>query len=342
VSAKPGAGQEWGSGFDPGAAKIVYRASAARFKATTQLLELAGHFGVPISEAKAHFIADLPKHPLQVRPSSQRTEYGQKLKGRRMSFKRTPRTDALEADIRELNEFFDGFELRGGTHRGFIRSFNKGDDPHFKWNMGGRLYSQGDDNFQLMKEANRLRMTIDGEAVCEIDIKASYLTIYLSWFRQPLDWSRDPDPYVLSGVTRDIAKAWFVATFGYDKHLQRWPKGVTKDYKERTGRKLGKDFPLKVVREKAIKKFPLMKNWGKQKRSWAELMFQESEAVVSTMLRLKREHQIPSLAVHDSLIVPMSKREVAKQLLSDEYFRVTGVRPKLEIGTATSSTNGTQ
>jgi hypothetical protein len=259
-----------------------------------------------------------------------------------MRFERTPLTDALEADVRELNEFFDGFELREGTHRGFIRSFNKGDDPHFKWNMGGRLYSQGDDNFQLMKEEDRLRMTIDGEAVCEIDIRASYLTIYHAWFGAELDLSRDP--YDLPGLGpegRDIAKTWFVATFGYDRHLQRWPKIATKDYRERTGRQLGKDFPLRVVREKAIKKFPVLENWGQHKGTWAELMFQESEALVATMLRLMREHQCPSLSVHDSLIVSISKREVAEQLLSDQYFRATGARPKLEIATAPRS-NGVQ
>jgi hypothetical protein len=320
------------SRWEAGGPEYVSRASAARFKATPQLLELAAYFGVPISEAKAHFIAALPKFPLQVRPSSRRNEYGQKLKGRRMRFERTPQTDALEAEVRELNEFFDGFELRGGTHRGFIRSFNKGDNPHFKWNMGGRLYSQGDDNFQLMKEEGRLRMTIDGEAVCEIDIRASYLTIYHAWFGAELDLSRDP--YDLPGFgpeARDIAKTWFVATFGYDRHLQRWPKIATKDYRERTGRQLGKDFPLRVVREKAIKKFPVLKYWGQRKGTWAELMFQESEAVVATMLRLMREHQCPSLSVHDSLIVPISKREVAKKLLSDEYLKATKAKPQLVV-----------
>jgi hypothetical protein len=320
--------------WDAGGPEVVSRARASRFRATPQLLELAAQFGVAVSDAKAHFIAGLPKQPLQVRRSSRRNEYGQKLRGSGMPLKRTPQTNALEAEVKELNEFFDGFDLRSGTHRGFIRSFNKGDDPHFKWNMGGRLYSPGDDNFQLMKEEDRLRMTIGGEPVCEIDIRASYLTIYLGWFDQQLDWARDPDPYDLPGVPRDIAKTWFVATFGYDKHLQRWPKEATRDYKERRGRNLGKDFPLKVVRQKALEKFPVLKNWGKQKGTWAELMYLESGAVVSTMLRLKRGHQVPSLSVHDSLIVPISKRKMAEELLSQEYFRVTKTKPQLETSTA--------
>jgi hypothetical protein len=200
--------------------------------------------------------------------------------------------------------------------------------------MGGRLYSQGDDNFQLMKEEDRLRMTIDGEPVCEIDIRASYLTIYHAWFDQHLDWARNSNPYDLPGVPQDIAKTWFVATFGYDKHLQRWPKEATRDYKKRKGRKLGKDLPLKVVRQKALEKFPVLKNWGKRKGTWAELMYQESAAVVSTMLRLKREYQVPSLSVHDSLIVPISKRKMAEELLSEEYFRLTKTKPHLETSMA--------
>jgi hypothetical protein len=226
-----------------GGPEVVSAASASRFRATNQLLELAVYFGIPVKEAKAHFIVGLPKRPLQVRPSSRRDEYGQKLKGRLMPFKPTPQTDALEAEVKELNEFFDGFELRGGTHRGFIRRFNKGDDPDFKWNMGGRLYSQGEDSFQLMNEKERLRMTINGEPVCEIDIRASFLTIYLAWFDQQLDWAHDPYEE-LAGVPRDVAKTWFTATFGHEKHLQKWPKEISKDYKvvctpfDRTGSSL--------------------------------------------------------------------------------------------------------
>jgi hypothetical protein len=111
-------------------------------------------------------------------------------------------------------------------------------------------------------------------------------------------------------------------------------KEATRDYKERTGHKLGKDFPLKVVRQKVLGKFPVLTNWGKRKGTWAELMYQEGVAVVSTMLRLKREHQVPSLSVHDSLIVPISKRKVAEELLSQEYFRATKTKPQLETSTA--------
>ena len=127
-------------GFDPGGAKLVQFGNASRFRATSDLLELATRFGVDPTAATDHFITDLPKHPLQLRSSAKRNEYGQKLRGKPMRFERTPQTERLETWTRELNEFFDQFELRGGTHRGFIRIFNQGDDPEFKWNLGGRLY----------------------------------------------------------------------------------------------------------------------------------------------------------------------------------------------------------
>jgi hypothetical protein len=44
--------------------------------------------------------------------------------------------------------------------------------------MGGRLYSYGEANNQQTELADRLKMTINGERVCEIDIRANYLTIF--------------------------------------------------------------------------------------------------------------------------------------------------------------------
>ena len=174
-----------------------------------------------------------------------------------MRFDPTPQTEELEAQLRELNEFFDQFQLQGGMHRGFNRIFNQGDLPDFDWNKGGRLYSHGPDNYQLLSSEHRLLMTINGEPVCEIDIRASYLTIFHAWFDEQLDLSSDP--YVLPDLgpeARNIAKLWFVATFGNDGHLTRWPEKIVRDYREQTGRRLGRDYPIKTIHEAAMKAFP--------------------------------------------------------------------------------------
>ena len=131
---------------------------------------------------------------------------------------------------------------------------------------------------------------------------------------------------------RDVVKLWFVATFGSDGHLTRWPTEIVADYRDKTGgRKLGIDYPLKVVREKAIEAFPVLAKWGQERNGWAKLMWEESVAMFFTMRDLMTKHSIPSLSIHDSIIVPLSGRTIAEQTLSDRYQWVTRVRPKLVV-----------
>ena len=60
-------------------------------------------------------------------------------------------------------------------------------------------------------------------------------------------------------------------------------------------------------------------------------MYVESEAIISTMLRLMRERGLVCLSVHDSIIVPLLERDAAVGILREEYRRAAGVEPKLMI-----------
>ena len=58
-------------------------------------------------------------------------------------------------------------------------------------------------------------MTINGLPGVEIDLRASYLTIFHAWHGVQLD--REKDPYVIPELgeeARDIVKLWVAATFG--------------------------------------------------------------------------------------------------------------------------------
>jgi len=89
------------------------------------------------------FEYDLPKQPLELRARKVGSFYtNTKPTGRPMEFERTPIAEQIESVVRKLNEFFAKQTLRGGSHEGYVRIFQNGDDPHFRWNMGGRLYSQ--------------------------------------------------------------------------------------------------------------------------------------------------------------------------------------------------------
>jgi hypothetical protein len=115
---------------------------ATRFRATPQLSGLSEEFGIPRGQAKRHFIRGLPSFPLVLKAASTRYA-GIKHSGRTMRFKHDDRTRRLEAEVHEINEFIDQHDLTGGTHRGYRRIFNCGDQEGFDWNRGGRLYSQG-------------------------------------------------------------------------------------------------------------------------------------------------------------------------------------------------------
>jgi hypothetical protein len=49
-------------------------------------------------------------------------------------------------------------------------------------------------------------------------------------------------------------------------------------------------------------------------------MWIESEIMIKTMLVLVRDHSIPSLSVHDSLIVPASKADLAAENISRSFW----------------------
>ena len=158
---------------------------AARFRATPELLRFCTEHGVVPTRALDHFELfeyDLPEHPVRLRARKLKNFFSStELVGKPMEFERTPVVEEMETSIHELNEFFAKHTLRGGLHQGYIRIFQNGDDPDFNWNKGGRLYSQPFvESYQVMSAKRRAKMTINGEPVAEIDISASYLTIFLS------------------------------------------------------------------------------------------------------------------------------------------------------------------
>ena len=228
--------------------------------------------------------------------------------------------------------------IEGGEHRGYIRIFQNGDQAGFDWNYGGRLYSQPPiANYQQMSKKARLKMKFNGEAVAEIDIRASYLTLFYAWHGRHLDPSSDP--YRLPGLgkdSREVAKLWMVATFGSPKPITRWPTALLKEYEEDHGKELDRKlYAVKLIREKALLLHPLMALWGEplggRVRTWADLMYLESVVITSTMMELMRDHGIPSLAVHDSLIVPQSAITIAATTLRARFQSVTQHEVQLTV-----------
>ncbi|MET4425674.1 hypothetical protein [Bradyrhizobium sp. RT3a] len=305
---------------------------AARFCATPALLAFCKERGIDPAKVYDHFEFeyDLPKEVLELRASKEVSYWStSRPPGKPMPFERDGATKAIEDNVRELNEFFAQHKLRGGSHHGYVRIFHNGDDPRFFWNMGGRLYSQHfSESYQVMSAEKRLKMTISGEPVAEIDIRASYLTIFLSLRGIQLP---EGDPYELPGLGpehRSAVKSWMVATFGNSKPIVRWPPRMLQKSPEL------KQHRVSTITKAALTKYPALETLGEPLSlgtyGWAGLMWFESGVMISTMLELKR-HQIPSLSVHDSLIVPAKSAEIARATLSESFLSRRGVTPLLKI-----------
>ncbi len=103
-------------------------------------------------------------------------------------------------------------------------------------------------------------MTIDGEPVCELDIRASFITIFHAQRGRPLQ--RDRDPYdLLSGggsEARDVVKAFIAATFGNSEMPTKWSAERVREFREETGKKLGQRYPIPLVRAAVAEAYPLL------------------------------------------------------------------------------------
>lgn len=195
----------------------------------------------------------------------------------------------------------------------------------FSFDRGGRLYSAGEKSYQSLKGEERLKMRIDGEDVVEVDIRASYLTILYAFHRQNFDGERDP--YLIPGLgaeARSAVKMFVAATIGNGSPLQSWSNRQARDYKAKTGQTLRKTWPIERIAKPVLAQHPVLTSLQRRikgrVRDWSDLMWVESQAIVTTMLDLQRTDRIPSYPVHDSLIVPKSKADRAVLFLKMHYY----------------------
>ena len=176
-------------------------------------------------------------------------------------------------------------------------------------------------------------MTLDGEPVVEIDIRASYLTLLHGLKGVPFD-AAERDPYDVTGLPRPVVKAWVTMTIGHTDWHKRWPTRVAEDLRDSGDGIDPKDYPVKQVAPLVLKALPILKDWPQQSVSCFDLMYLESEALIRTMLEMMRELNSPSLSVHDSIIVPTRWTKYACYILQRRYREVSGVKPYLQVNSA--------
>ncbi|ARR52215.1 hypothetical protein HY78_01440 [Rhizorhabdus wittichii DC-6] len=232
--------------------------------------------------------------------------------------------------INEINSFMADQDIRPFCHRAFYRTFNNGDITPYHYDKGGRLISMGD-SYQHLSQRDRRLITINGETTIELDIQGSHLTIA----RAKLGLKFDPaiDIYKIPGIPRSVVKQCVTMTLGKGSFHKDWPSEIVEDFLQKEVEADRIDLlakhPFDVVKAEVLKLAPFLTDLKKHKINWANLQFLESEAIVNTVHELATVHGVPSLPVHDSLIIPASQRAKAEEVLKRRFKEVVGIEPHL-------------
>jgi hypothetical protein len=304
-----------------------------RFRGTPKLLKIAKDHGVIIPEVLNHFYIefDMPSELVQLTKPAGAT-------------RDTGIAREMRSEVEELNAYFATHELDGARHIGWVRKFHGASPDKYMLNRGGRLYSQPPmpaTNYQNMPQQRRLELLMDGEPVSEIDISASYLTIFYAAHGKRIELDDAYGNIVgPDALDRAIVKFWVNASFGNRSLITKWSaelkKAFAKKHRENGWTIDSEKHSVRSVREKTLAFHPLLAQWGTQTApnmpwSYGHLMFSESRVIISSMLRLAREHNIPAAPVHDSLLVPRSREAIAYRILDEQFTKIIGVMPKLKL-----------
>jgi hypothetical protein len=298
---------DWGGG------QTVYNGKAPRHWPSATLLSLAVHHGVTPATIATDFGDVIPtKPPIVLKPVQLFA-----LKQRRQRDKLPLPLSKLGSDghrirqgIDEANTFAAEHEVRGCLPPRWYRVFVE------CLMLGGRWQAAGREGvYQVMREADRVsKITIDGEAVAEFDVKASHLSIMHGLLRLPLP---EGDPYDIPDIPRSVVKAWITATLGKGSPVRSWAKKAIKRDPElgnhdakHVGQLIGHRYPFMRDPARAVSGaagLDRLERIGPPERLLTHrLMAIEAAAMTGAIEYLRTSRGVLALPVHDSLIVPQS------------------------------------
>jgi hypothetical protein len=251
-----------------------------------------------------------------------RNEHGRKLPAERIDYEDTPQTKLMRGQMEHLNAFLNAqrIELDGEPQGAFTlrRQFTlrSPDDPH-TFNLHGRLYGGF---WQTLPKARRMGLRINGEPIADLDFagmfpRLGYLKLGLE---PPLG-----DPYDIPGLEghRDSAKAGLAALFSKASDMKQLPPEVK--------RGLPSGWTAKSFYAAVAAKHPaLVQLFGRDIA--LDFMFTDSTILVGAMMRLA-EKAIPSLPMHDGMMVPASAASQTKAAMLRASLKVAAANLPITV-----------
>ncbi len=270
---------------------------------------------------------------VKVRAPSQWVQ-GKRRRGRQIPIKRFERhtVGPLVQDMKTINDIMERQPLvgpDGAMWDSCCRQFNEGDETGLEWrSLGGRIYG----DWQNKPSNERLRFQLGGEPVCEIDLKACYLSMANLMADEPVILPADPYQaigFVCDQNTRELAKRLVNALLSKDGPITRFPRG-----KDGASFRSGFDIPKRLrvadYLSDIYSAFPFLKGFH---LDGLELMNRESELIIQSLVQLA-EVDVPAYPVHDCLICRRSDEvvvvSVLKKVMEQKFGGVVGLEVEVD------------
>jgi hypothetical protein len=234
----------------------------------------------------------------------------------------TDETDALRYEMSSINSYLRAatlsFEDDGGppvlcVHRDLIRHFKTMDADTQRFDLAGRLFGGW---WQELPSNRRHAIRIDGEPVADLDFASAFLR--LAYLEVGAKASTDDlyarIPGVNAELYRDGLKQIISAMLFRESPLVRIPSEL-KDH-------LPRNMTGSDIRSAVLAAFPEIADVF-ESGIGLRLMFRESQILVRG-LRLLAEMNVCGLGMHDGIMVPRSKAELAAHVMADASRAITG------------------
>lgn len=308
---------------------IVRGGDLTTYRLTSQALALVEDRGVHLADWGTHWRLKgdqsapiRTSSPLLTLRSTKQRVAGRKQDAQTLRIdNRDGRVGVILRDLEALNDFLAKQNIGNIGFLGLRRVFNDGDQKDYAWNKGGRYFSlPGGHSYELRSAKwRRSNITINSEAVDEVDLRASHLTLLHALLRKQFDTHRDP--YELPDFPRAAVKAWVSQAIGSSNPWpRRWSERAQADYEEeRPGRYLQDEYAIKEVGAYVTDRHPLLDDLRVCGLGPLDLMFHEAEIVRLAMEDLMLRQGIPVLPMHDAIIAPRSALQEAQEALKEAF-----------------------
>lgn len=225
-------------------------------------------------------------------------------------------TNKMREEVREYNRMISTTEINTNdielkfrydpSHILLKRVFN-GEG----WDGGGRFYGGF---WQTLPKEDRLKLKLDGESVVELDFCSLHPSIAYSLTGHLLAF----DPYQIEGCERDDVKKAFLVLFNC--HDRRQALNTIRSFGIKN---------VEQLLDRIEEEHELIANCFYNPAFGLMLQNTDSWICEKVLMRLMKQG-ILALPIHDSFLVKKSHEEALRRAMSDSFYELFCVRPKIK------------